>query len=308
MVVENFTPGTMEAWGIDYESLRRIKPDLIMLSTSNQGQTGPHSRHPGHGAILTSLAGFTHLTGWEDGEPCQPFGALTDFITPLLGAIALVGALEHRRRTGEGQYLDLSQYEASLLTLTPVMLDWFVNQHEAGRMGNRSPHAAPHGVYPCQGEDRWCAIAVESDEEWRALCQAIGRPELAHDPRFATIEGRQQHHDALDAIIAAWTSPRPAEEVMHTLQRHGVPAGAVHDPPHVLEDPQLRHRGHFQVLEHPIIGPQHYEVPPFRLSRTPAQLRMAAPCLGQHNEYIYREVLGIPEDEFVELLVEGVLE
>lgn len=308
VVVENFTPGSMEKWGFEYEELCKLKPDLIMLSTSNQGQTGPHSHHPGHGGILTSLAGFTHLTGWDDQEPCQAYGALTDFITPLLGAAVLIGALEFRRRTGQGQYLDLSQYEGSLLTLGPVMLDWFANDHEATRMGNRSPHAAPHGAYPCQGEDKWCVVAVETPEEWQALCHALGQPALADDPRFSSPEQRQQNQDALDRIIAAWTSQRTAQEVMHTLQEQGVPAGVVQNPAEVLEDPQLRHRGHFKVLEHPQIGPQHYEMPPFQLSRTPAELQMPSPCVGQHNEYIYREVLGIPDEEFVELLVEGVLE
>jgi benzylsuccinate CoA-transferase BbsF subunit len=308
VVVENFTPGSMKTWGFDYEELRKLKPDIIMLSTSNQGQTGPHSHHPGHGGILTSLAGFTHLTGWDDREPCQPFGALTDFITPLLGTIALIGALEFRRRTGQGQYLDLSQYESSLLTLGPVMLDWFANGREAPRMGNRSPHTAPHGAYPCQGEDKWCAVAVESEAEWRALCQAMGQPALSDEPRFSSMEQRMQNQDALDELIAAWTSQRTAQEVMQTLQGQGVPAGVVQNPSEVLDDPQLRHRDVFHVLEHAEIGPHTYGMPPFHLSRTPAELRMPSPCVGQHNEYIYREVLGMPEEEFVELLVEGVLE
>ncbi|MDP6100854.1 MAG: CoA transferase [Dehalococcoidia bacterium] len=307
VAVENFTPGSLKHWGWDYEELRKLKPDIIMLSTSNQGQTGPHSHHPGHGGILTSLAGFSQLTGWEDQEACQPFGALTDFITPLLGTIALIGALEFRRRTGEGQYLDLSQYESSLLTLTPVMLDWFANGHQATRMGNRSPHAAPHGAYPCQGEDKWCVVAVESEQEWLALCRALGQPFLTDDPRFTSLDKRMQNQDALDLIITDWTSQRTPQEAMDILQKIGVPAGAVQDPAEMLEDIQLKHRRHFKVLEHPEIGPQHYENPPFHLSRTPAELRMPSPCVGQHNEYIYREVLGMPDEEFVELLVDGVL-
>jgi len=151
-------------------------------------------------------------------------------------------------------------------------------------------------------------VAVETEAEWQALCHALGQPALIGDPRFSSLEQRMQNQDALDQIIAAWTSRRTPQEAMDTLQKHGIPAGAVQNPAEMLEDPQLRHRRHFKVLEHPEIGPQHYENPPFQLSRTPAELRMPSPCVGQHNEYIYREVLGIPEEEFVELLVEGALE
>jgi len=308
VVVENFAPGKMDKWGLSYQELERIKPDLIMLSSSNQGQTGPSAHVAGYGFTLTSLSGFTALTGWSDREPCQPFGGLTDFIAPCLGAIILLAALEYRRRTGKGQYLDISQYECSVFTLSPVLLDYIVNEHEWGRTGNRCQYAAPHGAYPCQEEDRWCVIAVASEEEWTAFCNVIGKPELAGDPRFSCLERRKKNEDELDAIVSQWTRARTPEEVTTMLQQAGVAAGIVQSPPDLLEDPQLRHRNHFQAIEHPELGYYNHEMPAFRLSDTPAKLSMPAPCLGQHNEYIYKEVLGMPEEQFVQLLMEGVLE
>jgi len=190
---------------------------------------------------------------------------------------------------------------------SPILLDYAINGYEFGRQGNRCPYAAPHGAYPCQGEDSWCAIAVESEPEWLAFCRAIGKAELATDSRFCCLEKRKANEDELDNIVADWTRQRTAKEVTEVLQREGIAAGMVQSPADLFDDPQLRHREHFQVLEHPEIGRHSYEMPAFRLSQTPARLRTAAPCLGQHNEYVCRELLGMSDGEFVQLLNEGVL-
>lgn len=308
IVIENFSPKMARKLGITYEEFRKTKPDIIMLSSSSQGQTGPLSDVPGYGFSLCGLCGFTNLTGWRDREPCHPFGALTDFITPCINAISLIAALEHRRLTGNGQYIDVSQYESGLLFMMPQILDYIVNGHQLQRNGNRRPWCAPHGAYPCKGEDRWCAITVCNEQQWVSLCQVMGKPELATDMQFNSLDKRKANEDRLDDIISGWTSRLTAEEVMEALQKVGVPSGIVKTPVDIFEDPQLRYRQHFKMLEHPEIGYHSYEMSPFCLSATPASLQMPAPCLGQHNEYVYKELLEISEGEFAQLMAEGVFE
>ncbi len=308
VIVENFGPETSEKFGLTYEKLSAIKPNLIMLSSSNQGQTGPAAHSTGYGFTLAALSGFTGLTGWGDREPCQPFGAITDFVAPYLGGTALLGALEYRRRTGKGLHLDISQYESAVYLLSPVMLGYTANGHEFQRMGNRSDYAVPHGAFPCLGKDRWCVIASETEAEWQALCKAMGKPELAQDPRFSSFENRKRNEDELEKILSEWTKSTTAEEVVTVLQGAGIRAGVVQNPAELFEDPQLEHRGHYQVLEHPEIGKHHYEMPAYRLSLTPGKLSQAAPLLGQDTEYVCKKFLGMSDSEFVELLNTGVFE
>lgn len=307
VVVENFSPGVMKRWGLSYEEIKQIKPDIIMVSSSALGQTGPHAHHPGHGGALVSLSGFTNLTGWGDGEPNQPFGAYTDFIAPHFGAAALLAALDYRRRAGAGQHIDVSQFEAGLQYMAPHVLDYLINEREGQRMGNHSPEAAPHGAYRCLGDDRWCAIAVETEAEWRSLCQVLGQPSWCRDPRFATFEARKANEDELDRLVEAWTCQRTAEEVMESLQRAGVAAGVVQSAADVCTDPQLQHRRYFQVIDHPEVGPHQYQASPFILSRSPGELKRS-PLIGEHNELVCREILGLSEEEYIELLVDGVLQ
>ena len=308
IVVEAFTPGTMKGLGLDYEELRKVKPDIIMLSTCQQGQTGPYAKHPGTGWQLPSLAGFTHLLGWPGKDISSPYGAYTDFPPPLLGAISLMAALDYRCRTGKGQHLDLGQYEASIHFLIPLLLDYTINGRVASRIGNQCPYAAPHGAYPCLGDERWCAIAVFSGEEWRSFCQVIGDPVWTKDPRFATLLSRKQNEDELDALIGKWTCQFPAPGVMAMMQAAGVAAGVVQTQEDVFQDPQLRHRHHFWKLKHPVIGEHSYEEEAFRLSKTPAELTMPGPCLGEHNEYVCTEILSMSDEEFLDLLREGVIQ
>lgn len=308
VVAEGFTPGTMDSLGIGYKSLRKIKPNIIMLSTCNLGQTGPYAPHPGFGVMLAAYSGFSHITGWPDREPSIPYGAYTDVVAPPLGAVALIAALDYRRRTGKGQHIDLAQYEVGVNYLAPAILDYTVNGRVAERVGNRCEYAAPHGAYPCRGSDRWCAIGVFTNEEWSALCKAMGNPPWCQDPRLTTPEGRKAHEPELDAHVAEWTRQLEAEEVMSFLQSAGVAAGVVKTCQDLYADPQLRHRGHFQPLEHAEIGWHFYETPAFKLSETPAKLTAAAPTLGQHNEYVCTQLLGMPDGEFAALAADGVFE
>ena len=308
VVCESFTPGTMADLGLSYDNLKKMKPEIIMLSTCNLGQTGPLAQQPGFGTQLVSWAGLTHLSGWPDRVPAQPYGAYTDFIAPHFAIAGIVAALDYRRRTGKGQHLDISQLETAIQFLAPVMLDYSVNGQVWIRSGNRCIQAAPHGVYPCRGEDRWCAIAVSNDQEWQVLCRTIGHSELEHDPRFDTLANRKQNEDELDRLIGLWTREHQVEDVMHLLQGAGVACGIVENGKDIHEDPQLQHRHHLQALNHPEIGLHSYDTQSFQLSETPARLERPGPCLGEHNEYVCKDFLGMSDEEFVTLLNEGVFE
>lgn len=308
IVAENYRAGTMERWGLGYEDLKKINPSIIMFRCSAQGQTGPDARMGATGITLQSLNGYTFLTGWPDRDPAPPWGAYTDLTAPALGAAALIAALDHRAKTGKGQYLDLSQYEAGLHFLTPPILDYFANGRFATRSGNSCPYAAPHGVYRCAGDDRWCAIAVFSDGQWEAFCQATGQPEWLNDSRFNTVAKRKENEDQLNRLIEEWTINHSAEEVMALLQGYGISAGVVENSADLFEDPQIKERGLFKQLEHDDLGTVTHRSVGFKLSKTPCELSMPGPRLGQHTEYVCRHFLGMSDQEFVNLLNEGALD
>ena len=306
VVAESFSPRAMGKWGLDYENIRKVKPDIIYYSASQQGHGGPHSGYIGFGMMMASLSGYAHLTGWPDRDPAPPYGAYTDFISPFFGAAALVAALDHKRKTGVGQHLDLSQLECGLQLIAPVQMDYTLNGREMKRDGNRDPRAAPHNAYPCRGEDSWCAIAVFTDEEWTSLCMVMGKPEWVRDPRFENLDVRKANEDELDRLIGEWTREREAQEVMESLQSTGVPAGVVLTAEGQFNDSQVRYRNFFRNLYHQVIGRHAYDGFSFELSRTPGSLT-AAPTLGQHNEYVYKEILGMTDEEIGDLIAEGVI-
>jgi len=307
VVVENFAGGVMKKMGLDYSELKLLKPDIIMLSSCMMGQTGPYAAHPGTGNQLTALTGFNYITGWADRAPAA-VDAYTDFIAPLYGVVAILAALDCKRREGKGQYIDISQYEAGIQFMTPLVLDYVVNGRIANRMGNRSNYSAPHGVYRCRGEDRWCAVAVYSDEEWQAFCKVIGKSLLAKDYRFGTLESRKQNEDELDRIVEEWTVNHSAEEVMTWMQEAGVGAGVVQTSKDTLEhDPQLKHSHFFRMVEHPEIGKYMAAGHPFTLSKSPYEVRRV-PLLGEHNEYVCKEILGLSDDEIAQLVEDGIVE
>lgn len=308
VVTEAFSPKAMRAWGLDYATLCHVKPDLIMLSTCLMGQTGPLAKFAGFGNLAAAISGFFNLAGWPDRPPAGPFGAYTDYIAPWFNAAVILAALEHRRRTGEGQHIDLSQAEAALHFLGPAILDYTVNGRVQGRMGNRDANHAPHGVYPAKGVDRWIALAIETEEQWQALCTVIERPELLHDPRFTTSAARRTHQDDLDPLVTAWTSQQEAHIAEARLQAHGIPACAVRTMHELYHDPQLAHRGHFVQLSHPSHGTTTVEGSRFRLSRTPARVAGSAPTLGRDNQYVLDTILGYSEEQITALVAEGVLE
>lgn len=308
VVVDNFRVGPMEKWGLGYEDLTKIKPEIIMLRTTNQGLTGPYNKQAGWGWQLAGLSGISHLSGWPDREPLSFGVPYTDVIAPRFGVVALMAALVHRKKTGKGQLIDLSQLETSIQFIAPAMLDYFVNKREGKRTGNSCSFAAPHGVYRCKGDDRWCAISVFTEEEWQHFCQALENPSWASDGKFRLLQDRKNNEEELNALIQEWTAKKTPEEVISIMQEAGVPAGVVKNGKDTFEDPQLNFRNYFWEIEHPEMGPFSHLGSPFNLGATPAKPRMPAPCLGEHNEFVCTKILGMSDEEFIELLSTGVFE
>ena len=300
VVCENFAPGVMEKWGLDAASLRRRKPSLIVASGCLFGQSGPQRTYPGFGGQGSAIAGFNHLTGWPDREPHGPYGTITDSLSPRYVAVAVAAALLHRRRTGEGQTIDLSQIEAGVYSLSELLVRQSASGEAVCRRGNRGDEAAPAGIYPCAGEDRWIAIEVRSDAEWGALVRAMGAPGWARDGRFAD-------PDALDRRIGEWTSAFDAHELMARLQQAGVAAGAVQSFQDLLDDPQLAWRGHWQTLRHAHLGEMPFERSGFRLSESAGALRAPGPNLGEHNQAVLGGILGLGSNEIARLVADEVV-
>jgi crotonobetainyl-CoA:carnitine CoA-transferase CaiB-like acyl-CoA transferase len=308
VVLESYSPKAMRTWGLDYSSLKELNPGLIMLSSCLNGQTGPHAGLAGFGTMGAQLAGFGELAGWPDRPPAGPFGAYTDYVAPKFTVAAVMAALDHRRRTGEGQYIDLSQAEASLHFLGPAFLDNTVNGHVWSRNGNVSEEFAPHGVYPSAEEDRWVAIVAETQEQWQSLCEASGNSAWATDARFLGLADRLANREALDTAVAAWTSTLPGADIEQRLQAAAVPCHRVVNSEDLFADPQVQHRKHFVTVEHGELGPVPVENARAIFSATPARVERAGPTFGQHNDYVLREILGLGDDEIIELVAAGALE
>ncbi len=301
VVTESFTPKALRNWGLDYEHLSAIKPDLIMLSTCMQGQTGPHSAYAGFGNLMAALSGFYHIAGYSEEELCPPYGAYTDFIAPRFGASALIGALDYKRRTGKGQYIDMAQYEAALHFLAPALVDYFATGRVLGPRGNDSDRYAPHGAYQCADEDgheRWIAIAVANDQEWQTLLKILG---VEDSGTFAAMSERLKDRAAVDAIVGDQTRSRNAEELTVALQAAGIPAYPVQNCMDLHRDENLEAFDFWHWLDHAEMGPSPYEGLQHRLSRTPGELRSPAPVLGQHNEEILGGMLGFSSAEIEQL-------
>jgi len=310
VLTENFAPKAMAKWGLDYASLSKRKPDLIMISTCLNGQTGPDRNYPGFGGQGSALSGFNHLTGWPDLEPLGPYGTITDSLAPRFVALLVSSALIHRLRTGQGQYIDFSQVEGGVVCLSENILTYTANGDLLERMGNRSRHAAPHGVFRCapsgEDDDRWVVIAVHNDEDWDRFVDALGRPTWALQPSYRRTAGRLAAVATLEREVGEWTRTQRAEDVVELLQRVGVEAALVNNFEDLLKDPQLASRDHFRTVDHGVIGPHLVEMNGMRFSGTPGTMRSAAPCLGQDNEQVYREILGMSQTEYETLEAEGV--
>jgi benzylsuccinate CoA-transferase BbsF subunit len=305
IVVENFTAGTMKELGLGYEDCKQIKPDIIYLSSNMYGQTGPYAKRGGFGGTLLSSSGLMHLTGWPDQLPKEPGYVYTDFIAPKFALLSLIAALDFRRKTGKGQCLDLSQLETIPFFQSPITLEHQANGRDSIRNGNRSTYAAPHGVYRCKGKHRYCAITLFGDDEWRKFCQVIGRQALAEDQELSTVLNRLKNVDKVDKLVEDWTMLHTTEEVMKLMQEIGIAAGVVQNGQDLDNDPQLK--DYYWEIDEAELGVLPYRGTPVKSSEFNYEVK-PSPRLGEHNDYIYTEILGLSDIEFAELLQEGVFE
>jgi crotonobetainyl-CoA:carnitine CoA-transferase CaiB-like acyl-CoA transferase len=307
IVLDSYTSGVMNRYGLGYEDLKGIKEDLIMLSSCMYGQTGKLRSMPGYGVPLTAISGLTGLCGWPDRKPAGPYGSYTDYLVPRLNLLALMSALDYRRRTGKGLYIDAAQLEAGVQFVAPSLLNYAANNETGERCGNASPDAAPHGVFPCKGKDEWCAVAVFSDDEWKALINVMGNPTWTKEERFSTLNGRKQNEGELNGHIEAWTKDQDKTALMKKLQEHGIPAGAVNNGKDLAKDPQFGFDKYFKRLPHPVMGEVDYAGHSIHFSKCPQEVKRS-PCLGEHTEKVCKEILGLSNDDYDRFLKEGIFE
>jgi len=309
VVVENFSPRVLHNWGLGYESLKAHNSKLIMLRMSAMGQTGPWKDYVTYGPTLHSLAGLTYLTSVSEKAPLGIGFAFSDLIAGLYGAIALLGALEYRDRTGRGQCIDLSQYEAICTTIGPTLMDVLANNTDPVPGGNDpdSVEAAPYGCYACSGLERWCVIAVFSERQWQAFCQVLGNPPWSRSEKFRSLTERAAHKAELDKLIQKWTRKREAPQAVALLQEAGVPAGVVQNAEDLAKDPQLRARSLFRKISHPQMDEFFTDTQPIRLSDPPDIPWKPAPLLGEDNTYVFGELLGLSDREIDDYITKGVI-
>ena len=314
----NITPRVIKYWGLTYDKLIEVNPQIIAAYQPMQGFEGPHKDYLGFGAVLTPITGYNYLSGFPNR---QPFGLGTNYpdyvINPGHTLIGILAALHYRHKTGKGQLVECAQITSSVPPLAPAIFDYTANGRVQMRAGNGLPYAAPHNAFHCKPltespsppDQRWIVIGCFSEDEWNALVQAMGSPEWAADAKFSTLEGRKANEGELEANLSAWTADKDAYELMQNLQSQGVPAGVVQSARELLDvDEHIKERGFYVYLDHPETGRAAYDGPPFVLSETPGELRWAAPVLGEHTEYVCKQILGLGDEEITELLIAGALQ
>jgi crotonobetainyl-CoA:carnitine CoA-transferase CaiB-like acyl-CoA transferase len=307
VVIESFMPGQMARFGLDYESLRRTNPSLIMVSTSLMGQTGPHANLAGYGNIGAALSGYQMIVGAADEMPVGPFGPYTDYVGPRFSLVTLLAALDHRRRTGAGCLIDVSQAEAGIAFLAPQIADYCVSGRVVRAQGNRDAAFAPHGVFRAAGKDSWVAIVARDDSEWRALAAIVGGEQLARDARFVTLAARKDNEDSLEERVGAWTATREASAIEVQLQGAGIPAYVVASTDEFVSDSQLKSQGHIRSLPHPLGGESVFEAARYQLSSTPPVYQRSAPHFGRDNDLVLGQILGYDAERIASLQDCGAL-
>ena len=298
VVMENFTPRVMRRWGLDYPNLRKLRPDIIMVSNTGYGHgDGPYSSYPAQATTQEGTHGHCWITGYPDDEPSKAGRSFVDFLSTWSAMFAIGAALRYRSRTGRGQWVDIGMYQAGVMFLSEYLMDAIANGRDGARIGNRHPQRAPQGAYPAAGDDQWLTLSVADNPQWQTLCRLMERSDLAADDRYAALAGRQQHHDELDAAIGQWTQHRDKYDLMHLLQAHGIASGPVLNGKEVHFDPHYRSRNFLERVEYPPerdIGPRILMGRPYRLSRTPLRIRGPAPTFGQDNLALLENLLGKP--------------
>ncbi len=306
VVIENFRAEVMENLGLTYEVLAKVNPQVIVVSMPGHGGSGPERDFIAYGTNVEQLSGLCHLTGYAGGPPQKTGISYGDPMAGITAAAAVALALWDRRRSGRGQYIEVAQRENLINLIGEQIVGYSMNGREPPRRGNRHSSMAPHGCYPCRGDDEWLTIACEDDAQFAALCGAMGRPELAEDTRFADVVSRYRNQDAIDGLVAKWTRRRTKERAAEALQAAGVPASPVLSVPELFADPHLRARGFYESVAHSVAGVWEMEGPHWRMSESPGHIRLPAPAFGEHNRYVLGELLGLSQEEIEALEREGV--
>ena len=311
VVLENYTPRVMRGFSLDYQELKKVRPDIIMASNTGYGHgDGPYSGYPAQATTQEGTHGLCWVTGYVDGPPSKAGASFVDFISTWSAVFAIGAALRHRSLTGEGQWIDMSMYQGGATCISEYLMDWMSNGRLGERIGNRHPYRAPQGVYPAKGDDQWVAIAVADDAQWATLCRLMEQPELATDPRFQTLTARQGHHDDLDAILSQWTCQQDGYDVMKKLQGVGIAASPVFNGRDLHLDAHFRTRGFLEKVEFPHdrrIGTRHLMGAPYKFSATPLSIKGPAPAFGQDNHWALSELLGAGDLEIVSLEEQGAI-
>ena len=307
IVMNNFASGVMEKLGVGYDVLRRIKPDIIMVSLPGYGTSGPEKDFVSYGPPQVAQSGLSALTGYVGGPPMMAGFSYGDPNGGVHATFAVMSALLHREKTGQGQYIDLSQWEAAIMLLPEAVMDYSMNGTQPERMGNRDPHMAPHGVFRSKGNDRWVSLSVRDETEWQRLCEVMGQPKLSSDARFASLAARKENEAALEEIVTAWTQEISAAEATQNLQQVGIPAYPSLDAIDMVNSPHVGARDYFVELEHPEVGTRRHMGIPWTMSRTPCEVRRPAPCLGQDTDAVLAEIVGLSQDEIATLREKDIL-
>lgn len=301
VVVANMRPGKMDKLHLGYEDLKKVKPDIIMLESTGFGVTGPYRGFAGFAPIFASMGGLANLTGYTDGAP-NPMSGVQDLRAATQAAYAILAALYHRKKTGEGQYIDCSSSECITALVGNEMMEYTMNGRSLGRTGNTDPVMAPHNVYRCKGDDKWVSVAVGTEEEWQNLVHAMGDPDWAKDEKFADMYARHKNSAELDRHMAEWTIRFTHMEVMEMLQSAGVAAMPSFCASEILENPHVKARDVITSVQHPVLGRQYVLNPPWKLSETPAAIRKSAPCMGENNEDVFMGLMGMSPERYQDLV------
>jgi benzylsuccinate CoA-transferase BbsF subunit len=303
---QNMRPGAMDKIGLGYEALKEVKPDIIMLSSSSFGAEGPLRRYGGYAPSFAAYSGLTHLTGYGDAPP-NPMTGSTDLMSATTGAFAILAALNHRQNTGQGQHIDLSSVESLAVFTGDALMDYIMNGRVRSRRGNRDDIMAPHNCYRCRGDDKWVSIAVSTEEEWQAFCQVMGNPDWTRDDKFSAARDRWQNQEEMDTLITEWTVNYTHYELTEMLQKAGVAAFLSLSNQEIFSDPHFKERKLAVDVEHPVMKKQVVLGAPWKLSETPARVIKASPTMGENNEYVFGELLGMPNSQIKQLMDEQVI-
>ena len=307
IVMNNFASGVMDKLGLGYDELRQVKSDIIMVSLPGYGTSGPEKDFVSYGPPQVAQSGLSSLTGYVGGEPMMAGFSYGDPNGGVHASFAVMAALLHREKTGQGQYIDLSQWEAAIMLLPEAFMDYSMNKTQPERRGNHDPYMAPHGVFRCKGEDRWVSLSVRDDAEWQRLCAVMHQSGLASDARFVTLSARKENELVLEEIVTAWTQERTADEVTESLQQASIPAYPSLDAIDMINSPHVGSRNYFVELEHPEVGKRRHMGVPWTMSRTPYKIQRPAPCLGRDTDAILTEIVGLSQDEIAALREKDIL-